>query len=75
MDELGPNTMILRGAALDIISRVPPDTVGRSDIYLSTMGEATLVLELLDAEPGNIGTVGIQTRSERIFRTVLTGEE
>ena len=27
VDELGPNTMILRGAALDIVSNVPPDTV------------------------------------------------
>jgi hypothetical protein len=53
-DTVGPDTLILRGAALDIISRVPPDTVGRSEIYLASIGEATLVLELMDAETGDV---------------------
>lgn len=53
-DQLGPRTMILRGGALDIISMVPPETVGRSEIYLSNIGEATLVLELLDASNGEV---------------------
>lgn len=53
-DELGPGTMILRGGALDIVSLVPPETVGRSEVYLSTIGEATLVLELLDARDGAV---------------------
>lgn len=54
VDELGPDTMILRGAALDIVSTVPPDTIGRSEIYLSSIGEATLVVELMDAENGEV---------------------
>ncbi len=53
-DELGPGTMILRGGALDIISMVPPETIGRSEVYLANIGEATLVLELLDARDGEI---------------------
>ena len=53
-DQLGPGTMILRGGALDIISMVPPETVGRSEVYLSNIGEATLVLELLDASNGEV---------------------
>ncbi|MFV2090823.1 MAG: hypothetical protein ACC642_09205, partial [Pseudomonadales bacterium] len=53
-DEIGPNTIILRGALLDIISRVPADTIGRSEIYLSSVGEATLVMELIDAETGYV---------------------
>jgi hypothetical protein len=53
-DQLGPGTMILRGGALDIISMVPPETVGRSEVYVSNIGEATLVLELLDASNGEV---------------------
>ena len=52
VDEITPGTLLLRGAVLDIISRVPPDTVGRSDVYLANVGEATLVLELIDATDG-----------------------
>jgi len=54
VDELGPGTMILRGGALDIISFVPPETIGRSEVYLSNIGEATLVLELIDARDGEV---------------------
>ena len=57
VDEIGPNTLIMRGAVLDIISKVPPQTVGRSDIYLASIGEATLVLELIDAEGGEVVAV------------------
>lgn len=53
-DELGPGTMILRGGALDIISFVPPETVGRSEVYLANIGEATLILELIDARNGEV---------------------
>lgn len=54
VDELGPGTMILRGGALDIVSLVPPETVGHSEIYLASIGEATLILELLDARDGEV---------------------
>ncbi len=53
-DQLGPGTMILRGGALDIISMVPPETVGRSEVYVANIGEATLVMELLDASTGEV---------------------
>ena len=54
VEEAGPNTLILRGALLDIISKVPPETVGRTNVYLSQIGEATLVMELLNAETGDV---------------------
>jgi len=57
VDEIGPKTLIMRAAVLDIISKVPPQTVGRSDVYLSSIGEATLVLELIDAEGGEVVAV------------------
>ena len=63
VDEIQPNTLIMRGAALDIISRVPPETVGRSDVYLASIGEATLVLELIDANTGEVAAVVSERRA------------
>lgn len=53
-DQPGEDVLIVRGALLDIVSRVPPERVGRSDVFLSSVGEATLVLELLDSESGEV---------------------
>ena len=53
-DTPGEDVLIVRGALLDIVSRVPPERVGRSDVFLSSVGEATLVLELLDSESGEV---------------------
>ena len=61
-DTIGPDTMILRGGFLDIVSRVPPPTVGRTDVYLSTFGEATFVVELIDAETGDTIAVASERR-------------
>lgn len=48
--EPGPDVLEIRGALLDVVSYVPPEPVGaRSGVYLSTVGEATLVLELRDS--------------------------
>ena len=47
--ERGDDVLILQGALLDVVSKVPPDHVGRSEIYLSSVGEATLVIEALDS--------------------------
>ena len=50
VDEPGPDTLIVAGGLLDVTSNVPPDPIGRSSIYLSNVGAATLVLEIRDAE-------------------------
>ncbi len=63
VDAPGPNTIILRGAVLDIVSNVPPPSVGRSDVYLASMGEATLVLELIDASTGQVAAVVAERRA------------
>lgn len=50
VEEAGPDVLLVRGALLDVVSYVPPgDTAGRVDVYLSSVGEATLVLELRDS--------------------------
>lgn len=52
VDEVGPSSLIMRGAVLDIVSLVPPEHIGRSEIYLANIGEATLVVELIDSSDG-----------------------
>lgn len=64
VDQVGPNTLIMRAGVLDIISKVPPDLMGRGDVYLSNIGEATLVLELIDADDGEV--VAIVAERQRI---------
>ena len=54
VDSIDENTMIMRGAVVDIISHVPPTFAGRSEVYLATVGEATLVLEFLDGKTGEV---------------------
>lgn len=51
-DTPGPETLILIGALHDIVSRVPPDMVGRGEIYLASVGEATLIIEARDSLSG-----------------------
>ncbi len=51
-DQPGADVLIIRGAMLDIVSLVPPERAGRTDIYLSRVGEVTLVLELADSLSG-----------------------
>ncbi len=53
-DEAGPDVLILSGALLDIVSFVPPEMIGRGGIYLSSVGEATLVIEGIDSMSGEV---------------------
>ena len=64
--EAGPDVMMIRGALLNVISYVPGDSMnmaGRGNIFLSTVGEATLVLELRDSETGAILARSIDRRA------------
>ena len=54
VDEPGPDVLKLSVGLLDVLSRVPPETVGSSRIFLDRVGEATLVLELRDSESNAI---------------------
>jgi len=50
VDEPGPGVLMIWGGLIDVVSYVPPDAVGRGNIYLNSVGEATLVVELRDSE-------------------------
>ncbi len=54
VDEVGPDTLIAAVAMLDIVSDVPPSRPGAQDTYLSAVGEATFLFELIDSETGVI---------------------
>ncbi len=49
VDEPGRDTVFIWGGLHDIVSYVPPGYVGRSRIYLSRVGQATLVLQIEDS--------------------------
>ena len=49
VDEAGPDVLLIRGAVLDVVSWVPPEPIGRGAVFISKVGEATLVLELRDS--------------------------
>ena len=49
VNEPAPDVLLIRGGLLDVASLVPPEPIGRTEIYLSRVGEATLVLEIRDS--------------------------
>ena len=63
VDEPGPDVLLVRGGLLDVVSRVPPETVGRSRIFISSIGEATLVLEIVDSESNTVLARAVDRRA------------
>jgi len=51
-DKPASDTLILAVSLLDIVSNVPPELIGRGEIFLSRVGEITIVLELKDSQSG-----------------------
>ena len=62
VDEPGPDVLLIRGGLLDVVSFVPPDAVTRSEIYMSSIAAATLVLELRDSQTNAILARSIDRR-------------
>ncbi len=60
VEEPGPDTILIVGKLLDIVSRVPPDKVGADEVYLGSVGEATLVLEVKDSLSGETIYRGVE---------------
>ena len=82
VSEPGPDTLIIRGALHDIVSQVPPDIVGRGEIWLSSVGEATLIIEALDSLSGEVIYRAIERRAAQrpgrqmvVSNTVTTWQE
>lgn len=62
-DAPGPDVLIIRGGLHDIVSKVPPDIIGRGDIYLSSVGEITLILEVVDSMSGEVIFRAVERRA------------
>ncbi len=62
-DKAGPDTLIVAGSLLDIVSHVPPEPIGRGDIFISSVGEITLVLELKDSQSGETLVRAVERRA------------
>lgn len=73
VDEAGPDVLIVWGGLLDVSSYVPPDNLtGRSEIFISSIGAATLVLELRDSETNTILARSIDRRAAERQGGVMT---
>jgi hypothetical protein len=62
-DEPGSDVLIIRGGLHDIVSHTPPEYIGRSEIYLRSVGEATLILEVVDSMSGEVLARAVERRS------------
>ena len=63
VEEPGPDVLGIYVGLLDVVSRVPPDTVGRSRVFLDSVGEATLVLEIRDSVSNTILARAVDRRA------------
>lgn len=63
VDEPGPDVLLVVGGLLDVVSFVPPEPVGSGNIYLSRVGEATLVLEIRDSTTNSMIIRAIDRRA------------
>lgn len=68
--EPGEGVLLIRPSLRDIVSRTPPEEpVGRSAIYTDTVGEATLVLDFVDASSGQLLATAMDRRTARSSRS------
>ena len=63
VEEPGHDVLLIRGGLLDVVSRVPPDTVGRSRVFLDSVGEATVVLEIRSSVSNTIYARAVDRRA------------
>jgi hypothetical protein len=63
VEEPGPDVLLIVGGLLDVVSRVPPEQVGRSRIWLDSVGEATLVLEIRSSVSNSIYARAVDRRA------------
>lgn len=69
VDEPGQETLLLTIGLREVSSHVPPDRVGRHEVFLPEVGSATLVIEFRDSESGAIMVRGSERRAAERFGT------
>ncbi len=69
-DQPGPGVIEIRGAIVDVVSHVPEEPIGRGGVFVKSLGEATLVVELWDSETHQILARAVDRRAaESAFPT------
>lgn len=63
VEEQGPDVLLIRGGLHDVVSRVPPEAIGRSRVFIDSVGEATLLLEIRSSESQAIYARGVDRRA------------
>ena len=54
VEEPGDDVLILRGGFFDIVNKVPPEMIGAGETYVRSAGQATLFVEALDSQTGEV---------------------
>ena len=76
VESAGANVLLIEAMLIDVVSFVPPDPVGRGDVFLSRVGEATLVVQVSDSQTEAVlarmadrrtAAPAVSTRSSRPF--------
>ena len=70
VEEAGPEVLLIRGGLLDVVSRVPPETIGRSRIFIDSIGEATLILEIRSSVSNSIYARAVDRRAAQTGATM-----
>jgi len=63
VDEPGPEVLEIGVALLDVVSRVPPQATGQSRVFIDSVGEATLVLEIRGSMSNTIYARAVDRRA------------
>lgn len=71
VEEPGADVIDIHIGLLDVVSRVPPETVGRSRVFIDSVGEATLVLELRDSISNTVLARAVDRRAASSGGTMI----
>jgi hypothetical protein len=69
-DQRGPGVLEIRGGIVDVVSHVPEEPIGRGVTLLKSLGEATLVVELLDSQTGKVLARAIDRRAAEAIHPI-----
>jgi len=71
VDTPGEDVLTIRGGLHDVVSFVPPEHIGRSEIYLRSVGEITLILEVVDSRSNEVIFRAVERRAAESHGMVM----
>ena len=71
VDEPGPDVLAVFVGLHDVVSRVPPERTGRSRVFIDSVGDATLVLEIRDSESNTVLVRAVDRRAAQSGMTMI----